>query len=1380
MDIICWLDDYGVITPSLKPGEIYQANYKSNIEFRILLSSSFLSDVLYLIFDLSRLLFTNSYKGYYFASVVCNTPGKIDFCLEYIDPVLKKTENSAVSSILVQPEIKINGKVMHPGELCFQTNLSRSLGPLADWKASLASQIDLGYNFFHITAVQKLGINNSLYSIGDYQSLNDGFFSTTIPEDDKINKLKETVNEIDEAGGGMIIDVILNHCSSICPLLCYPNAVYSLSNTPHLYSAYVLDSALLSLSEDMHENSHKYPTGNKIHTCEDVEKLMIVVKDVIKNLRLFEFFQMNTEDVINHFIQAEDQQPPLQHHVEYLNTHGLKLFIRKICLTNRGETRYGVKLNYKTLWNTCKHIGMPSQNILKEVIKEIPTLNSLLLSKFNRYLQRVHQNIESEIKYHKVELRVFEVSVSKPLVKSYFTTLPNGEVCLLNGFVIDNKDIRKDISGKWEYFKRNVISWRDCVKLKYGQSRLDCPELWDGIQKYVETMAGVFKGFRLDNCHGTPLHVSQYFVEKARKINPNLLIVSEFFSSSQELDTTYVSAIGINYLIRESMPHKTLNTIIPLLSYDYPNNLITKIPVLLYDFTHDNPTIPQSRCTEDCLPNSAIVSMSINPVSSTRGYDEVIPVQLSVLEETRPYITYGLSNALREVRVMDAKDNIIKVTVYYKGPAKYVEIKGDWDGWKYPIILDRYKNTFAVCLVFPSSQRFMEYGFKYCVDTKWIHDESQRFYKTWDGYFNNLLRVEENLPQLYTEQANLREFRLMLNSLKKIIYREGYFSLQYMEMDNGVNVILRENPATLHAYVVIFRSGLSRTPGVACKIPLTGCVSKVEYMGYIKTTGVYTRDPNVINGIPIKVEAANIQDFGCIKKESSQDIVYLKHLPPGSVIIMKTRPDEEINVIEINKAFLILEDYSRCKSILDGLDLRDVSIILWRTDVQEYHIRRKNIYKFPEFNNVLFSGIASLYTLFQDQDIHPGHPVYKNLYNGDWYLDYQLSRMQSISSQPLYYFIHDLSLHIKKLQRKYVPGIVVKLFKLLYLVVKEYTVTRLIDTLVYDLDFLFYSTQLILYEKNSVLVSDLKSAQMDISFEYFFTINILTYCGLFKDARDILCKIASEYKNGLIKDHGNSLYFLYAVYQYIENTPDGLNILNESINIRNEEYLRIDVICFNILEFYAMNILDRESGLVLFPKYQTWRKDSPRDGAPIEVISILYRVLVYFSSNSSFPQAVSTQSGKLLLGSWVELIKNSFEDLYWIPSKGYSIYIRPELVTVSGVYKNCVGCKDEPQEYKCCPSLFIAMAISPDLFSIDSAIKCLKTIKEILILPETEAWKTAFYYISALHFQTESPGTAWKFIFTVKNDLGRTFGSESQGLTYATIVNFLKILNINS
>ena len=83
------------------------------------------------------------------------------------------------------------------------------------------------------------------------------------------------------------------------------------------------------------------------------------------------------------------------------------------------------------------------------------------------------------------------------------------------------------------YIRREVIVWGDCVKLRYGEKFEDSPETWKRMIEYTQLS---FNGFRIDNCHSTPLHVGERLLDEARKVNPNLYVIAELFSGSEEMD----------------------------------------------------------------------------------------------------------------------------------------------------------------------------------------------------------------------------------------------------------------------------------------------------------------------------------------------------------------------------------------------------------------------------------------------------------------------------------------------------------------------------------------------------------------------------------------------------------------------------------------------------------------------------------------------------------------------------------------------------------------------------------------------------------------------------------------------------------------------------
>jgi len=71
------------------------------------------------------------------------------------------------------------------------------------------------------------------------------------------------------------------------------------------------------------------------------------------------------------------------------------------------------------------------------------------------------------------------------------------------------------------------------------------------MTQYVQDLASVADGFRLDNTHSTPIHVAEYLLQQARSKNNNLFVMAELFTSSAELDGMFCRKLNLNAMVRE-------------------------------------------------------------------------------------------------------------------------------------------------------------------------------------------------------------------------------------------------------------------------------------------------------------------------------------------------------------------------------------------------------------------------------------------------------------------------------------------------------------------------------------------------------------------------------------------------------------------------------------------------------------------------------------------------------------------------------------------------------------------------------------------------------------------------------------------------------------
>ena len=175
------------------------------------------------------------------------------------------------------------------------------------------------------------------------------------------------------------------------------------------------------------------------------------------------------------------------------------------------------------------------------------------------------------------------------------------------------------------------------------------------MKEYTISVANIFHAVRLDNCHSTPIHVAQYFLDVARTIRPDLYVIAELFTNDARIDNKFISELGITSLIRESLNAWDANELGRLVHRfgGEPVGAFYRPPVqplkqsvahaIFYDLTHDNESFVQKRSVFDFLPTSALCLMCGCSVGSTRGFDELVPHHISVVSESRPYAVWDPS-----------------------------------------------------------------------------------------------------------------------------------------------------------------------------------------------------------------------------------------------------------------------------------------------------------------------------------------------------------------------------------------------------------------------------------------------------------------------------------------------------------------------------------------------------------------------------------------------------------------------------------------------------------------------------------------------------------------------------------------------------------------
>ena len=170
------------------------------------------------------------------------------------------------------------------------------MGKIDTWDPFLKTISERNYNMVHFTPLQRRGASNSPYSI--YDQLD---FSLDLFDQGKVTDTKSRVATMSDLVERMeqdynllsMTDVVWNHTAHNSDwLMDHPEAAYNLHNSPHLQSAYELDSALLDFSSSLKQLGLPIRLSGK----SDLLKIMEALKThVLGAIRLWEFYVVDVK-----------------------------------------------------------------------------------------------------------------------------------------------------------------------------------------------------------------------------------------------------------------------------------------------------------------------------------------------------------------------------------------------------------------------------------------------------------------------------------------------------------------------------------------------------------------------------------------------------------------------------------------------------------------------------------------------------------------------------------------------------------------------------------------------------------------------------------------------------------------------------------------------------------------------------------------------------------------------------------------------------------------------------------------------------------------------------------------------------------------------------
>lgn len=1302
--------------------------------------------------------------------------GTYSFAISY-DSEQKTPAQTEQFYFNVPPQLFVNSKYLPFNSVNIQTAVSKWIGPLDQWEKYFAYVAQKGYNMVHFTPLQERGLSDSPYSIYDQLTFDPNLFSSN---EEALSVIKKMT-----AKNGLLTmtDVVFNHTADNSAWIrdC-PDAGYNAETAPHLQAAIELDQALFDFSDRLAE--WNLPTELKSEA--DLDRIIDGVQEhVLVPLNLWQYYVFEKTDLtqrIKELYQKESVSPAdIPDSVNVSNLKQLAEFVVSSAsvggppkLEGRFSNRLDPSKFLSILLTLVEKAEILFEDISDKASRIVDEINLKLYAEYDSDISSIKNQLKDRIRFLRLAdngPKLGPVTSENRIAEAYFTRFEDktGKKWSLanNGWIWGGDPLVDFASNKSKaYIRREVIVWSDCVKLRYGSGPEESPNLWKRMIQYTQDCAEIFDGFRLDNCHSTPLHVGEALLDAARLVNPNLYIIAELFTGSESMDKIFVEKLGINSLIREAMQAWSVEELsrlvhkhggrpigslswLPLDEFAYsagkepksggvsgsnseleiPQVLTAQAPHALFmDCTHDNQTPAQIRTIEDTLPTAALVAFCSSAIGTVFGYDEAYPELLDVVGEKRQYSYEGNPgileaklklNRVRKTLAEESEDAYAEQEMYIHHEGQYITIQRyntrTGEGW-FLIARNKFSNSYEDQTLTPVDLQGTDVRFEF----------GYRFDKTGDFVYD-----EKKLTGIPTALVALESPEVVRTDSGSIIKLNGNFA-----------------PGSIAVF--------------STKIPTAN--EKLDL--FVKQ--------------------------GAIEASLDLDLYDL------NAVLYKCEPEERDASHGTDGTYGIPGYGQLVYAGLEGwiLVLKDV---IWNNDLAHpicEHLR-----------NGLWAADYVVNRLEKYAKESPGVAKFR---------DWLRSRMDAIRAVPYYLRPHYFALVI---------GVAYEAARFRALAQLDDNIksaTNFVQSIALT------SIQMCGYMNNTSLLPDKKVPSLAAGLPHFSNDymrcwgrdvfisfrGLLIVPGRFDDAKQHILGFAKTLKHGLIPnllDAGRNprynardaaWFFAQAVQEYVKNAPHGEAILDEMVSRRfplDDTYIPWDDkrafsyetsirdVLYEILLRHAKGIKYREANagpnldlqmkdegfnVEVFTDWGTglvhggsqWNcgtwmdkmgesvragskgvPGTPRDGAAVEIQGLLKSTLRFVNELNGkglfeYTEVEKPDGTKVGLRQWEELLQENFEKCFYVPEdagEDYKYQINPGVVNRRGIYKDLYRSGKEYEDYQLRPNFAIAMCVAPELFSADKALGAVNKADAIIRGPvgmrtlDPSDWNYRPYYINS-------------------------------------------------
>ncbi|XP_045534389.1 glycogen debranching enzyme [Papilio machaon] len=1285
----------------------------------------------------------------------------------------------------VAPTLRAGSRVLTPDALMCQTVLAKCLGPLSRWERALRPAKEAGYNLLHFTPIQELGASNSSYSIANQLRL-DPRYSGDGAREHTFADVEHLVTKIrNEWHMLSICDVVLNHTANETPWLAeHPEATYNCLNCPYLRPAAMLDAVLARLAADL--------APRRLTQLDHLEGVIhILEKQRLPEARLHELFTCNVDDIVQQFCcMARNKVPAVRAEGPGAGEVGEgELQLQPDPQYRRLHATVDMDLALR-LYNVYRADCFDEESRLKrcceELARRLEQLNAAASNELQDHLRSALNNCLAAMRYYRLQSdgpKIEEVSEKHPLVPRYFTypcpvgTLSEMEAVIYsdagryvmahNGWVMDAdplQDFAARAANGRVYLRRELIAWGDSVKLRYGEKPEDSAFLWAHMREYVELTAEVFDGLRLDNCHSTPLHVAEYMLDCARNVKPDLYVVAELFTNSDHVDNIFVNRLGITSLIREALSawdsheqgrllHRFGARAVGSFARAARRLAAPRVAhAMLLDLTHDNPSPVDKRSVFDMLPSAALVAMACCATGSTRGYDELVPHHIHVVDESRLYSEWGEAGA-------GAGPGAGQGEAQGEGPEGVAVGAG---------------RVHARCGML-SARRVLN---------------ALHYQLAAEGY-----------DEVYVDQMDADVVAVTRHEPKS---RKSVILVAFTAFS-------APEPGFGGRYVKPLRF-----EGQLDEIVLEANIRHIDYRSTgrpFQPPSAFTKHSQYINGlteyevsVEQKVPLAQSQVFSCERREGGHTVLEFRALAPGTVVAVRVSPRAPHAA-----ALAALRRAPDLTPALTDLTLADFNTLLYCCDAEERDRGAGGVYDVPGHGPLVYAGLQGVVSLLDvvgpEDDL--GHPLCDNLRAGDWLIEYQWRRLEAeprLAAVCARY--REALLPLTELPRFLVPAYFERAVRALYAAAVRGALARLSGwarggRVVRELA--LCSVQLCAAVRSALLPAVREQASLSAGLPHFAVgymrcwgrdtfialRGLFLLTGRYQEAKAHILSFGACLRHGLIPnllDGGRNAryncrdavwWWLQSIKQYCCEVPGGGALLAEGVA---RMYPRDDCepappgsadqplhdvmqealdVHFQGLVFRERNAgraidahmsdkgfnvqigIDPETG---FPfggndaNCGTWmdkmgsseaagtrgKPATPRDGSAVELVALAYSVASWLAAQhraARFPYpgvARRHRDGSLTAwtyAQWAERIRHNFERYFWVSAAPGAADLRPDLVHRRAIYKDTHGATRPWADYQLRCNFSVAMAIAPEIFDPKHAWLALDNVERLLLGP---------------------------------------------------------------